>query len=211
MDSFDPAAAEAAAKAADSGTPPPSPGAPAATSNPAGMTGAPAPGAPAPAPSKPAAVPHLTAEVAVEFIDQGLYMALKRKAKKLGLKIGPADREVLKLTEVEKDELLLFAPGVMPYIAQYADLLGKASLALFGFALWSIYKDKSDTLELAARIAAENAKQGPGFAAGKPANGGVVLPVPPPLGPRGPAAPSAPEGPFDPDKVKGIPVHEPRP
>lgn len=185
METFD---ATAASSAADAVTPPASPDAPAGTSSPA--VSKPAPATPAAPPAK--AVPHLTEQVAVEFIDQGLYMVLKRKAKKLGLRVGPQDRDALRLSDTEKEELLLFSPGIMPYIEQYADLIGKASLALFGFALWSIYKDKSDTLELAAKLAAEQAKGPRGFGPRPGVEGG---------GGPGPAAP------FDPSQVKGIPPY----
>jgi hypothetical protein len=122
------------------------------------------------------------------MIDQGLYMVLKRKAKKLGLKIGPQDRAALKMSEVEKDELITFAPSIMPYVAQYADLIGKLSLALFGLALYTIYETKADLLAQAAALQAEKMKQAPGFGARvQPGNGAA----------------------FDPLKVPGIPVHSP--
>lgn len=170
---FDPKAAEAAAAKVD----PAGPAAPAPAPT--------APSTPAPAPTTPADVP-LAAHAVVQYADQALWALTKRRAKKAGILplLNAEDRAMLRMTEADKEELLIATPGVLPALAKYSDLIEKIGLGLFAFALWGIYEDKRDLVDKAAEIAKSRGKGPVGF------------------GPRPPA-----EAPKGPDPSRGIPPH----
>lgn len=152
---------------------------------------APAPsGAPpaAPAPSPGGTVPDVTRpaslveEAIVNFSDQGVWMLTKRHAKKTGLwpKLTAQDKKLLRMNDSEKEELVMFAAGVVPMAAKYADLIEKISLGLFAFALYSIYEDKKDVINRAVELDLGKSKGPAGFGAR-----GAGAPAMAPPGPEG--------------------------
>ena len=158
---------------------------------PAAAPAAPAPsGAPAPAPGPGGTVPNVTRpaslveEAIVNFSDQGVWMLTKRHAKKTGLwpKLTANDKKLLRMNESEKEELVMFAAGVVPMAAKYADLIEKISLGLFAFALYSIYEDKKDVINRAVELDAGKSKGPAGFVA---RGGAAPAPTFNPPGPDG--------------------------
>lgn len=178
-----PLAAEAIAAAAAVTGPAPAAAAPAA---PGVGSGSPAP---APPPASPAIVAQrITGGVIALQADQLIYFASKRAARRAGLQLSASERAQLHLSEDEKDELEVFSPSAIPYLQQYADWIGKIGLALFAFALWSMYQDRRELIaravELKKKAEAERAPAAlpapPGSTVQNPRSAGPAIVAAPP-------------------------------